>query len=423
MRVLILGSGAREHALAWKIKQSVLLEKLFTMPGNPGTASIGENISIDILDHPEVINFAKEKNIDLVVVGPDQPLADGITDQLSKAGIRVFGPSREAARLEWSKSFAKKFMKEEGIPTADYAEFSDLSEAKDYLLAKRFPIVLKADGLALGKGVVIVENMEEAYSVLHNFMSKKALGKAGTKVIIEEFLEGVEISIHAISDGVNFIMFPPSADHKRVYDNDRGPNTGGMGAMAPVSIPEPILENIKKYILEPAIYGMAKRGIPFAGLLYPGIILTTEGPKVVEFNARFGDPETQVYMRLLQSDLLEIFNACVDGKLKSMDLRWSSGAAATVTLASGGYPGDYTQGLPIGGVFEAGKIEGVVVFHAGTKESGGLFTNGGRVLSVSAIGRDLREAAGTAYEAVGKINFQGMQYRKDIGNKFMSRIS
>ena len=416
MKVLIVGNGGREHALSWKLSQSPRVKKIFITPGNAGTALLGENIGLVTVE--EIMNWLKNNPVDLILIGPDNYLADGLSDKIQALGIPVFGPTKAATEVEWSKSFAKKLMQEESIPTATSQTFTDYKKAREYISKQNFPLVIKADGLALGKGVVIAENIRKAKSALSDIMNDKVFGNAGKKVVIEEFLHGKEISIHAFCDGKNISIFPPSKDHKRIFDGDTGPNTGGMGAIAPVSwVDHVLLEEIKEKVVLPCILGLRKIGRIFAGLLYPGIMVTTDGPKVIEFNARFGDPETQAYMRLLKTDLLEIIFACVEGKLDKVKVEWNAGYAACVVMASEGYPSpDYKKGIPITGIEEAEKIPGVKVFHAGTTVVDGILkTSGGRVLSVTARGRTLGEAIDIVYAGVKCIHFEGMQYRTDIG--------
>lgn len=415
MNILIIGSGGREHALAWKIHESPKCERLYIAPGNAGTALVGENVSIDIKDNQAVVDFAKAKDIGLVVVAPDDYLAQGMVDALTVAGIKAFGATKAASKLEWSKAFAKDFMKRHGIPTASSETFTSFDEALAYVKAHPLPAVLKADGLALGKGVVIAQTYEEAESTLKSFMVDKAFGEAGVSVVIEEFLEGTEVSIHAFCDGSVAKLFPVSRDHKRVGDGNTGPNTGGMGTIAPVHIPSGFLEEVQRTIVTPTVKGMAFEGMPFAGILYPGLIVTKSGIKVIEFNARFGDPEAQSYVRLLDSDLVDIMLSCVEGTLGSAEIWWKKESVCTVVLASGGYPGKYTAGFPIKGL-DSTFDSSVVVFYAGTEKSGNdVLTAGGRVLGVSTIGETAKESNKKAYEAVSLITFEDMQYRKDIG--------
>ncbi len=417
--VLLIGSGGREHALAWKIAQSPLLEKLYIAPGNAGTAELGENVHIAASDITELLTFAKEKRVDFVVVGPDDPLSLGIVDAFRVENIPIFGPTKAAAKLEWSKAFAKEFMIRHNVPTARYGTFTSFEEAVAYADDEEYPLVIKASGLALGKGVVIAQTRHEALETLREMMVDKIFGDAGNEVVIEEFLVGTEISIHALSDGKTWKLFPSSQDHKRAHDDDQGLNTGGMGVVSPLPfISVEMLARIDAEIIAPTIAGMAEEDVPFTGLLYPGIILTEDGPKVIEYNARFGDPETQAYMRLLESDLLPVLKACALGTLGDTDMTWKKEYACNIVLASGGYPGAYEKGKEITGVHDADMTEGVVVFHAGTRQEGHMLaTNGGRVFGVSAVGSTLQEALQNAYEAVDKIHYWGKQYRKDIGKK------
>lgn len=418
-KVLIIGSGGREHALGWKLKQSTKVSKLFFIPGNGGTESLGTNIDIKVSNNQKIIEWSKGNDIDLVVVAPDDPLSNGLVDDLEKAGIRAFGPNKKASEIEWSKAFAKQLMKEDNIPTARFKIFTSFEEAKKYLESQNFPLVIKASGLALGKGVTIAQNKQEALNALEDAMVKKVFAESGNEIIIEEFLEGFEISIHAFSDGETYSIFPTSQDHKPIFDGDKGPNTGGMGVVAPVpKVDQNLIKRIENEIIRPTLDGLKKRGRIYRGILYPGIMVTKSGPKVLEFNARFGDPETETYMRLLKTDLFDIFNACVDGKLKDVKIEWEDKFACTIVLASKGYPGDYQKGFEIKGIYDAEKQEDIVVFHAGTKiENGKLVTNGGRVLGVSSVGNSLEETLEKAYKAIEEIKFEGMQYRKDIGKR------
>jgi phosphoribosylamine--glycine ligase len=416
MNILLIGSGGREHALAWKIKQSPKCEKLFIAPGNAGTAALGENITIGIKDNQAVVDFAKGNNIGLVVVAPDDYLAQGMVDALMKAGVPAFGPTKAAAELEWSKAFAKSFMKRYEIPTARSKTFSALESAIAYAEEQPLPVVIKADGLALGKGVVIAESYDEAARTLVAFMEEDKFGESGKTVVIEEFLRGTEVSIHAFCDGTTAKLFPVSRDHKRVGDKDTGPNTGGMGTIAPVPVSSEFLEQVLQLTVVPVIQGMAEQETPYTGILFPGLMVTEQGTKVLEFNARFGDPETESYMRLLKSDLVDIMLACVEGRLEKQEVKWSDDSVVTVMLTSAGYPGAYEKGFPISGIEEAEKDSSVIVFHAGTAlKEGKIVTAGGRVLGVSATGRSPEEAKKRAYEAVQKIKFEGAQYRTDIG--------
>lgn len=421
MNVLLLGSGGREHAIAWKLIQSPKLNKLFVSPGNAGIAQIAQNIKLDLNNHKEVIFWCRKNGIDLVVVGPDDLLADGIVDSLMNAGILVFGPTKAAAEIEWSKSFAKSFMEKEGIPTAKFRVFKNVDKAKKYILKQKFPLVIKASGLALGKGVIIGKNYKEGIIAIEDILKKKVFGSAGSEIVIEEYLKGPEISIHAFSDGKSFILFPSAQDHKRAYDNDKGPNTGGMGTVASVPwVTKELMEEIANKIVKPTLDGLSKRGKKFVGVLYPGIIVTAEGPRVLEFNARFGDPETQSYTRLLKTDLLDILLACAIGKLKDVKIEWKNEAACCIIIASGGYPGKYKTGVEIKGLARAEK-ENIIIFHAGTIQKGKkYFTNGGRVLGITATGKNLKNSIYNAYEALEQIKFKGMQFRKDIGRKSVS---
>ena len=422
LQVLLIGSGGREHALAWKLAESPRLGKLYIAPGNAGTAECGENVHIAASDIHGLLTFAKEKSIDFVIVGPDDPLALGIVDAFRKEGILIFGPTQAAAKLEWSKAYAKEFMLRHDIPTARYETFHNFEKAVAYADNESYPLVIKASGLALGKGVVIAETRHEALETLREMMVDKIFGDAGNEVVIEEFLTGWEISIHALSDGNTWRLFPSSQDHKRAHDDDKGLNTGGMGTISPVPfITMEMLARIDEEIIKPTLQGMAKDGIPFTGLLFPGIIITEDGPKVIEYNARFGDPETQVYMRLLDSDLLDLLEACARGTLETIDIHWKHEYACNIVLASGGYPGAYEKGKEITGVGEANVVDGVKVFHAGTQYgTDGVVTAGGRVFGVSALAPKLHDALEKAYTAIDHIHFWGKQYRKDIGKKAMA---
>jgi phosphoribosylamine--glycine ligase len=424
-KVLLIGSGGREHAVGWKLKQSEKNPVLYFAPGNTGTAEIGVNVDIKATDIPALLAFAQKEKIDLTLALPDDPLALGIVDEFQKVGLKIWGPTKAAAQLEWSKAFAKDFMKRHNIPTARYETFTDYEKAVAYIGNEKYPVVIKADGLALGKGVTIAQTKEEAIEALQKVMVEKIFGDSGNTVVIEEYLSGPEISFHALSDGVSCQVFPSSQDHKRIGEGDAGSNTGGMGTIAPLPFVDKALFNqIKNTIILPTLVGMEHDGHPFAGILYPGIMLTEDGPKVFEFNSRFGDPETQTYMRLLKTDLLEIFNMCIEQKLSEIKIDWEEFSACNIALASGGYPGNYEKGKVISGVKDAEQDKDIVVFHAGTKlQDGGLVTNGGRVLGVSATGATLEEALAKAYKAIEKISFDGMQYRKDIGKKALALLS
>ena len=415
--ILIIGSGGREHALGWKLKQSPKVGKKFFTPGNAGTAQIGENISANVLNHQEIINFAKNNDIDMVVVAPDDPLAAGMVDDLNKAGIRAFGPTKKAAQIESSKAFSKELMNKAGIPTAKFKTFHDYKSAYKYLAKQTAPIVVKATGLTLGKGVTVAQTLDEAKDAIKKMMVEKIFGDAGKSVVIEEYLEGAEISIHAFCDGKTAKFFPTSQDHKQIHDGDTGANTGGMGTIAPVSwTTNELIEEIKETVVLPILKELKKRGIEFKGCLYPGIMVTKNGPKVLEFNARFGDPETQSYMRLLKTDLYDIFNACIDGTLSDIDIQWEDKSACCVAIASRGYPQSSQKDIPIHGISNGEKEDDVVVFHASTKKVGtDIVTNGGRVLGVTTTGKNLKDALKKAYNSVKKIRFDGMQFRRDIG--------
>lgn len=419
LKILIIGSGGREHAFGWKVAQSVHAGQIFFAPGNAGTIKVGTNVDISASDIPKLLDFAKKEKVDLTLALPDDPLALGIVDEFRKANLRIFGPTKNASQLEWSKAFAKNFMQKYNLPTASFETFNDIEKVKTYLMRLRYPIVIKASGLALGKGVIIAQDEKEALETLENMLVKKIMGQAGAQVVIEEFLQGVEISTHAFTDGKNISMFPPSQDHKKIGEGNTGPNTGGMGTIAPIPFITPeILKNITEKIVFPTVANMRREENPFQGVLYPGLMLTNEGPKILEYNARFGDPETQTYMRLLDTDILDIVDACIDGTLDKLKIIWKNLFACTIVLASGGYPGSYEKGKEISGIEDAEMMPNIVVFHAGTKEiNKQLVTNGGRVLGVSATAETLEKALEKAYTAIKKINFEGMQYRKDIGKE------
>ena len=419
MKLMVIGSGGREHALAWKLAQSPKCEKLYALPGNPGMEDVAECIpGVSVEDNKALVTLAREKAIDLVVVGPEVPLANGIVDDLAAAGIKAFGPSRLAAEIEGSKAFSKELMKKYAIPTAKYQVFTDAESAREYVKKEGAPIVIKADGLAAGKGVTVAMTTEEALEAIRDIMEARAFGQAGSRVVIEEFMEGEEASLLAFTDGETILPMIPSQDHKRAYDGDKGPNTGGMGTYAPAPVMTPAMVQLaREKILEPAIAAMKAEGRPYKGCLYAGLMITKDGPKVVEFNARFGDPETQVVLPLLESDLAEIMTACVDGTLGEQEIRWGTGAAVCVVMASGGYPGKYAKGMAITGL-DAAREAGNLVFHAGTaRKDGEIVTGGGRVLGVVAKGESIREAVDAAYGGVEKIAFHGAFYRKDIAHR------
>ena len=416
--VLLIGSGGREHALAWKLKQSPRLGKLYIAPGNPGMAPLGERVNIPASDEEALAAFAAKKKIGLTIVGPEDPLNQGIVNLFRTFGLRIFGPTREAARIETSKAFSKDLMAANHIPTANARMFADYDRAKTYVMNLPVPFVIKVDGLALGKGVYICNSTADGFKVLKNIMVELVHGSAGRKVIIEDYLLGREVSAHVLTDGKASAAFPLSEDHKQAFDGDQGPNTGGMGTYAPVSWITPEgLGRIQKNVIERTLTAMQQNRTPFTGLLYPGLMVDANGsPKVLEFNCRFGDPETQVLMRLLKNDLLDLFEACVDGTLGSHTLQWENKHAICVVLASGGYPGSYTKGFPITGL-DALDDDDIVVFHAGTAiKDGQLVTNGGRVLGVTAIADSLEAARAKVYAIIERnIRFEGMHYRKDIG--------
>jgi phosphoribosylamine--glycine ligase len=425
LTLLLIGSGGREHALAWALARSPRVGQVYVAPGNAGTEwpaaarmAAATNVALSADDSPALLALARERRVDLTVVGPEAPLAAGVVDLFQAAGQPIFGPSRAAARLEASKSFAKDFMRACAIPTGGHAAFTDYEAARRYL-AGTGPVVVKADGLAAGKGVLMCDDEAAAQAALRQVMLAREFGAAGDTVVVEDRLSGPEVSVLAFSDGRTVAPMPPARDHKRVFDGDRGPNTGGMGAFAPPpDVGAALADEIRRTVLQPAVDGMAVRGTPYVGVLYAGIMLTAAGPRVLEFNCRFGDPETQAILPLLDGDLAEILLACVDGRLDQVDVRWRSGACATVVLASEGYPGAYPKGRPISGLDEASGREAVAVFHAGTaRRDGRVVTAGGRVLAVSATGDDLPSALACAYAGVACIHFEGMHYRRDIGKR------
>lgn len=423
MNILLIGSGGREHALAWKIKQSPLCGRLIIAPGNPGMAGLGELLPLSVTDIPGIIKTAKENNVGLVVVGPEDPLAMGLVDELEKAGIKAFGPSRAGAQLEADKAFSKKMMRDASIPTAEGRTFTNMTSAISFVETRTEPLVVKASGLAKGKGVIVCSDPVEALDAVRNIMEKKAFGDAGKTIIIEERLEGPEVSLLAFVDGNNAYLLEAAQDHKRIGDGDTGPNTGGMGAFSPAPLlTDSVIEKVQREVLVPLMDTLRRHEIDFRGILYTGLMLTAGGPKVLEFNARFGDPECQPLMMRLQSDIVEIMMATVDRKLDSITLKWDTRTAVCVVLASEGYgwkpDNQVRKGVEITGLDKAAKLKDVVVFHAGTKLEGGkIVTSGGRVLGVTALGNDLEDARKKAYEACELIHFDGMQYRKDIGKK------
>lgn len=418
MKVLVVGSGGREHAICWKLKQSPKVTGLFCAPGNGGIAQIARCVDVKATDVGGMVKWAKENAMDFVVVAPDDPLALGMVDALEEAGIPAFGPRANAAVIEASKAFSKELMKKYRIPTARYETFTQLDKALAYIEAQGAPIVVKADGLALGKGVVVAATVDEAKTAAREMMEDKKFGQSGSTVVIEECMTGPEVTVLAFADGEHVYPMPASQDHKRAYDGNRGPNTGGMGAISPPPQYTPeIAQRCVDEIFLPTIAALKAEGRPFQGVLYFGLMLTPDGPKVVEYNARFGDPECQVVLSLLDSDLMDIFTACREGTLDQLDLRWKDSAACCLVLASGGYPLDYRKGFPISGLEEAGKS--AVVFHAGTAEKDGqIVTSGGRVLGVTALGDTLEQAIDNAYAAAKPISFTDMHFRTDIGRAF-----
>ena len=418
MKILVIGSGGREHAIVRKLKESPQVEALYCAPGNGGISRDAECFPVNAMDKEGMLALAREKAVDLVFVAPDDPLAAGMVDTLEAAGFPCFGPNAKAAEIESSKVFSKNLMKQYHIPTAGYEVFSDPAAALEYIKAQgTYPAVIKADGLALGKGVIIAQNEEEAKAGLHSIMEDKIFGESGSQVVVEEFLTGPEVSVLAFTDGKTLRPMVSSMDHKRAYDGDKGPNTGGMGTISPNPFyTEEVARECMEKIFLPTINAMNAEGRPFKGCLYFGLMLTPQGPKVIEYNSRFGDPETQVVLPRLETDFAEIVKAVAEERLADLDIQWSQKASACVVMASGGYPGSYPKGLEIHGLDEHGQVEGVTVYHAGTKwEEGKFLTNGGRVLGITALGSTLEEALDRAYAGVEKISFEGAMYRRDIG--------
>ena len=417
MRVLVIGSGGREHALAWKIAQSPLVKKVFCAPGNAGTANVAENIDIPSDNVDALLQFATVTGIGLTIVGPEQPLVKGLVDSFEESGLRVFGPSQRAAEIEGSKVFCKDLMKKYGIPTARYESFDSLDQVKLFTKEDE-PVVVKASGLAAGKGVILCSNAEEARSAVQSIMQEKAFGNAGDQVVVEEFLTGQEVSLLAFTDGKTVLPLDSAQDHKAAFDGDKGPNTGGMGAYSPALVfTEELKQQVIDEIMIPTVRAMAKEGRYYRGILYAGLMLTESGPKVLEFNARFGDPETQPIMMRIKNDIVPIFEACIDGTLAKQSLQWRQEPTVCVVMAAKGYPSSYEKGKEISGL-NSDENRQAVVFHAGTKlENGKVLTNGGRVLGVTALGSDINQAIKNAYSAVDKIKWDGIHYRKDIGNK------
>ncbi len=416
MKILVIGSGGREHTLAWKLRQSSGVDRIFCAPGNAGTAQLAENVAISVSDLPALVRFAKENRVGLTVVGPDDPLAAGVVDLFLAEGLRIFGPSKAAARIESSKIFAKELMRKEGIPTARAGTFDRSDDAIRFCDELRFPIVIKADGLALGKGVVIAPDAESARSTIDEMMNQDRFGEAGRRVVVEEFLRGTECSLHALVDGKNYRLLESARDHKRALEGDVGPNTGGMGAFSPANNWSSKLQSqFEEEIIRPVLGGLLVEGITFRGLLYPGLMITENGAHVLEFNCRFGDPETQTILPRMKSDLLPLLEATIDGKIDNYSIEWDQRPAVTVVLASGGYPVKYEMGKSVSGLDEAAKIDGLQIFHAGTKQlNDEIVTAGGRVLAVTALGSTIAEARSRAYEAVARIHFENCHYRRDI---------
>ncbi len=419
MKLLVVGSGGREHALVWALDRSPQETELFVAPGNGGTAALATNVPIKAEDVDGIVTFARKEGIDMVVVGPEAPLAAGLVDELNAVGVPAFGPTAMASRIESSKSFSKRFMREHGIPTGDFASFTDYASARSYLEAHPAPIVVKADGLAAGKGVLVCETDEEAQDALRAIMVEHRFGAAGDRVIIEEFLTGQEVSVLAFVDGKRVQPMILSQDHKAAYDGDRGPNTGGMGCYAPAKVlSQPMLQRVVDQVLQPVVDGLREMGAPYVGVLYAGLMVENDHFSVLEFNCRFGDPEAQVILPLLETDLLAVLGACVNGELGQIALRWIDQTAVCVVMASGDYPGDYEIGFEIEGLNRLANMEDVYAFHAGTLlDQGRVITDGGRVLGVTAWADDLAQAMDRAYEAVDQIHWPGAFYRQDIGAK------
>lgn len=424
MKILVIGSGGREHALVWKIQQSALVDKIYCAPGNPGIAQHAECVDISPTDIPRLLEFAVKQKIDLTVPGPEAPLVQGIVDEFEAKGLAIFGPSQKAAELEGSKAFAKWLMRKYRIPTADWQVFYDAEEARRHLRERDYPCVIKADGLAAGKGAVIVQDEQQAEHALEEIMVRRVFGEAGAKIVVEEFMRGEEASVFALSDGENVVLLHPAQDHKPIFDGDQGPNTGGMGAYAPAPVVDAAMqERVLREIIEPTIRGMAMENRPYRGVLYAGLMITDSGPKVVEFNCRFGDPEAQVVLPLLDSDLVELMLKAAHRELLDVEIALKNQWAVGVVMASGGYPGKYQTGKKIIGL-EKLADEDILIFHAGTRrnEAGEIVTAGGRVLSVVAVRDTFQAARKAAYAAVGKIVFDGAYYRKDIGFKALKHL-
>ena len=421
MKVLVIGSGGREHAMVWKIYQSERVDKIFVAPGNDGMADLAERVEIDVNDISALADWAENNNIDLTVVGPEKPLVDGIVDKFQERGLRIFGPNKKAALIEGSKVFAKKILKKYDIPTAEFEVFTDPAEAQKYLKTADYPVVIKAEGLAAGKGVVIATDKERADEAVNKIMADRVFGDAGNRIVIEDFLEGEEVSVLTFTDGEHIVMMAPAQDHKAVFDGDEGPNTGGMGAYSPTPfVTEEMKSEICDEILVPTIKAFRQEGIEYKGILYAGLILTDMGPKVLEFNARMGNPETQVILPRLKDDLVDMMDKVIDGELEGLKPEWDDRAAVCVILASGGYPIAYDTGKEIIGIDDLYKYDNVLVFHAGTRKEGDkLLTDGGRVLGITVLGNGLYDAINQVYDYIEEVQFDDMHYRSDIGFKVL----
>ncbi len=419
MKVLLIGNGAREHALAWKLADSPRVTALYAAPGNPGTAQVADNVPIGVMEFDKIERFIREKGVEFVVIGPEDPLAGGLADRLAKAGVKVFGPTAAAARLEADKWFAKEIMRHQSIPTAEARSFTDPRAADEWIKVRDEPVVVKATGLAKGKGVTVCYRTQDALDAIDRIMRKKEFGEAGARVVVEELLQGPEVSVLAFVDRRNIYVMETSQDHKPIDDGDTGPMTGGMGAYSPTPvITDAVLHSVERDILVPAVDGLLREGIEYKGVLYAGLMLTNNGPRVLEFNCRFGDPETQPLMMRLKNDLLEVMLAVADGKLDEIELKWDDRPSMCVVASSKGYPGSYSTGVPITGVDKADAMPDVKVFQGGTRLVGGrLVTDGGRVLGVTALGKTIADAKARAYKAMEAIHFDGMHYRTDIGRQ------
>jgi phosphoribosylamine--glycine ligase len=424
MKILVIGGGGREHTLAWKIHQSPLVTKIYCAPGNAGIAEYAECLPIGVTDTGKLVDFAEKEEIDLTVVGPEAPLVEGVVDKLAERGLKAFGPNKDAALLEGSKGFAKKLMAKYNIPTGTFHTFCEAEEAIEFIRDIGTPVVVKADGLAAGKGVTVAFNEKTAISAVEECLVEGVFGRAGHRVVIEEYLEGEEASVLAFTDGKNLLTMPASQDHKAIYDGDKGPNTGGMGAYSPAPlVSNSLLDHIENQILRPTIDALAAEKVEYRGVLYCGLMIGEAGPKVLEYNVRFGDPETQVIVPRLKSDLVPIMLACADGALDKIKPQWTNEVAVCVVLASGGYPGKYKKGMPISGLEQARKVKGALVFHAGTALKGGrIVTDGGRVIGATALGKDIPSAIERAYQCADAIRFENKYCRTDIGKKALARL-